>query len=116
MSPTRYLPVISGSMWSLPVTRARRSAISCTLTLSPLPMFTALPSAASLGSILEHERRPAVEQAAGEDRQDTGVRVRQRLVASVDVEEAQRDGRDAVGRAEQQAHPLLVVLPERVDR
>ena len=62
------------------------------------------------------ERRVAVEQARGEDRGDAGVRVRQRLARAVDVEEAQRDRRDAVGRAGDEAQLLVVALGDRVDR
>src|SRR3982751_832667 len=96
MSPTLYLPVTSASMSSRPITRASRPAISRTVTLSPLPTFKARPAA--------------------EDRQHPGVWIRERLVGSVDVEEAQSRRRHVVGGPEEQAHALLVVLVERVDR
>src|SRR5881397_3650034 len=102
MSPTLYLPVTSASSSSRPVTRPSRAAISRTLTLSPLPTLTACPAASS--------RSSARAQARAEERQHAGVGVRQRLVGPVDVEEAQRRRRHVVRGAEEQAHPLLVVL------
>src|SRR5690606_36856456 len=45
----------------------------------------------TLPTILEDQRAAIVEQAGGKDRQHTRIRIRQRLPAPVDVEEAQRD-------------------------
>ena len=45
-----------------------------------------------------------------------GVRVGQRLARPVDVEEPQRDRRDAVGAADDEEHLLVVALADRVDR
>src|SRR3712207_6237795 len=130
MSPTRYLPVISGSTSSRPVTAARRWATSPTVMLWPLPTLRIAPAASSrqragvrdivdadevapLLAVLVDQRRAVVEQAAGEDRQHARVRVRQRLVRAVGVEEAHGHGRDPVGRPEQQALALLVELVQR---
>src|SRR5581483_6490086 len=55
MSPTRDSPVISGST-SLPTTSASCSARSRTVTLRPLPMLTASPSAPSLASASPNAR------------------------------------------------------------
>ncbi len=71
---------------------------------------------AALEPVLEDQRRPPVQEARGEDREHSGVRVRQRLARAVGVEEAQGDGGHAVRRAEEQAEPLLLELRERVDR
>src|SRR5215210_9581646 len=65
---------------------------------------------AALQPVLEHERRLLVQQARGEDREHARVRVRQRLARAVGVEEAERDCRNVVRAAEDQAQPLLVVL------
>ena len=62
------------------------------------------------------QRRLAREHAAREDRRDAGVRVRERLARAVDVEEAQRHGRQVVGVAEGQRHLLVVALVDGVDR
>ena len=71
---------------------------------------------ARLLAVLEDHRRAAVEQARGEDRGHAGVGVGQRLPRAVDVEEAQRHRRDAVGGAGDQAQLLVVALGDRVDR
>ena len=71
---------------------------------------------ARLQSVLEDDRRPPVQQPRGEDRRHAGVRVRQRLARAVDVEEAERDRRDAVGRADDERELLVIPLGDRVDR
>ena len=71
---------------------------------------------AALPAVLEDHRRLAVQQPAAEDRRHAGVGVGQRLARAVDVEEAERDRRDAVGPAHRQAHLLLVALRDGVDR
>jgi hypothetical protein len=69
---------------------------------------------ALLQAVLEHQRRPVVEQPRREDGQHAGVRVGERLARAEHVEEAQRHGGDPVRGADHQAQPLLVVLAERV--
>lgn len=71
---------------------------------------------ALLQSILEDEWCVAVEQPRGKDREHAGVRIGERLTSAVRVEEAERDGGDAVGAPEHDAEPFLVVLGARVDR
>ena len=58
---------------------------------------------AALLPVLENQRRPFIEQAGSEDRQNAAVRIGERLVGSIDVEEAQCHGRDLVGAADHQA-------------
>ena len=71
---------------------------------------------AALQPVLEDPRRPVVQQPRREDREHAGVRIRERLPRAVRVEEPQRDRRDPVRRAGDEAGALLVVLRERVDR
>src|SRR3546814_2915744 len=46
---------------------------------------------------------------------DLGIGIGKRLARAVDMEEAQRDGRNAIGLSNQKAHSLLRVLAERID-
>src|SRR5206468_1765264 len=50
MSPTRYLPRISGWMLSLPTTLASLAAMSRTVRGCPLPMLKVSPAAAGVSS------------------------------------------------------------------
>ena len=71
---------------------------------------------AALRAVLEYPRAVAVQEARGKDGEHPGVGVRQRLAGAIDVEETQRDGWDAVGLADQEAHAFLGVFVEGVDR
>jgi hypothetical protein len=66
--------------------------------------------------VLEQQRPVAVEQTRREDREHARVWIGERLARAVHVEEAERDGRQVVGVADQQAQALLRVLVERIDR
>src|SRR2546425_10746918 len=68
----------------------------------------------ALVAVLEDHRGLAVLDAALEDSRDPGVRVVQALSGSVDVEEAQRDGGDAVRPSRDQTQLLLVPFGGRV--
>src|SRR3989475_8906218 len=68
----------------------------------------------ALVAVLEDHRGLAVLDAALEDSRDPGVRVVQALSGSVDVEEAQRDGGDAVRPSRDQTQLLLVPFGDRV--
>jgi hypothetical protein len=57
-----------------------------------------------------------VDIPRGKDGEHTGVGVRERLPDPKDIEESQDNGRDVVGTPDQQTHPLLVILGERIDR
>ena len=70
---------------------------------------------ARLPAVLEHERGVVVQQPRREDRRHAGVRVRKRLPLAVDVEEAERDGGDAVGGPDREEQLLVVALVHRVD-
>ena len=135
MSPARNLPASSGSI-SLPsaarqlvrdlehrgaaaaadVDRAAVGAVALERQAAGAGDVGDVHEVAPLAAVLVDQRRPAVQQPRGEDREHAGVRVRERLPRPVDVEEAQRHRRHAVGRPVEQAHPLLVVLGQRVDR
>src|SRR5690606_35551272 len=67
-------------------------------------------------SVLEDERRIVVEKARTKDCQDAGVWLSQCLPGTLDDEEPERDGVDAVGTSDHQTHPLLVVFRKRVHR
>src|SRR5215207_632988 len=54
---------------------------------------------AALVTVFEHERWFVIEEPRREDREHTRVWIRQRLARTVDVEEAQRDGRNLVRRS-----------------
>ncbi len=69
-----------------------------------------------LVAVFEDQRRPVVQEPGREDREHTGVGVRERLAGPIDIEEPQSHGRDVIGGAEQEAEALLVELAQRVDR
>ena len=113
MSPTRYLPVTSGRDAPRRARAASRRRSPCTVMLSPAAdvddatvgtvaverepararNVVDADEVAPLAAVLEDQRRPAVQEPRGEDREHAGVGVRQRLARAVDVEEAQRDRR-----------------------
>ena len=66
--------------------------------------------------VLEHDRRAPVHETRREDRSDSRVGVRECLAGAIDVEEAERDRGDPVGRAGDEAHLLVIALVDRVDR
>src|SRR5581483_1741148 len=70
---------------------------------------------ALLLAIFEDEGRMSVEQARGEDGHHAGIRIGKRLARTVDVEETEGDGRNAVRAAEHEAELLLVEFGERID-
>lgn len=69
---------------------------------------------AELMAVLEDDRAFAVEELGGEDGEDAGVGVGESLARTVDVEEAQGDGGEPVGAADDQAHALLVVFGKSI--
>src|SRR6185312_11210508 len=69
-----------------------------------------------LSAVLENHGRAAVEIACGENGEHSRVGIRQGLALAVDVEETQRHHREVVAAPEHQAHHLLVVLRQGVDR
>jgi hypothetical protein len=70
---------------------------------------------AALKTVFEDQRRIVVQQTRCEDRQDTGVRIRERLTRAEHVEEPKRDCLDAIRPADHQAHAFLVEFGERID-
>src|SRR4051794_22025933 len=66
--------------------------------------------------ILEDHRPLTVLQARREDRENAGVRVRQRLPRAIDVEQPQARALHAVGLGHDERLALLHIFPERVDR
>jgi len=71
---------------------------------------------ALLSAVLIDERAIPVQDPAGKDGQDPRIGVGKRLTAAEDVKEAQSNCGDAVCAAENQAHPLLMILGKRIDR
>ena len=98
------------------VDRRAHGAVRLEREHDPLDDVAHVGEVARLAAVLEDHRRPPVQEPRREDRGDARVRVRQRLPRPVDVEQAQRDGRDPVGRARDERELLLVALRDRVDR
>ena len=71
---------------------------------------------APLLAILEDQRLLAVQQARGEDRQDAGIGIGERLPRPIDVEQPQAHALHAIGRGHDVGRALLDIFVERVDR
>ena len=67
-------------------------------------------------TILEHHGGAAVEESGGEDREHTGVWIRQRLSRSIDVKETKCRSRNPVGFPYHQTESLLSIFVEGVNR
>src|SRR5437762_5828496 len=67
-------------------------------------------------TVLEHHRGAAVEEPSGENREYTGVWVRQRLSRSIDVKETKRRGGNPVGFPYHQTESLLSIFVEGINR
>ena len=136
MSPARALPVISGVRLGRPIAAASMLGdIADRVRPAPLPTLKAWPAAWRLlqrqakaratsstctksrrcCAVLEDQRRSAVEQPRGEDREHAGIGVGKRLAGAVDIEQPQRHRFDAIGRAEEQHRAFLREFGERVD-
>jgi hypothetical protein len=70
---------------------------------------------AALAAVLEGEGGQVPEEAGGEERQDAGVGAGEGLAGAVDVEEAEGEGGDAAGLADEEAEAFLVEFREGVD-
>ncbi len=123
MSPARYLPVIAGCRSERPMAAIVRSATSFTrhrlaagdIDGQPRGCGSFERQAASarhivdtdeiplLQAVFEDQRRLSVQHAGREVTQHAGIRIRERLIWSVGIEEAQRHRRDSIGAAQDQA-------------
>ncbi len=135
MSPARYWPLRIGSTSAskpapsasrdlhdrarspcAEIHRVARGRLGLQGQQDPAHDVAHMDEVARLFAVLEDHRRVPVEQARSEDRGHPGIRIGERLVGSVDVEEAQRHRGDAVGGARDKRQLLVVALGDRVDR
>src|SRR4030095_14205072 len=71
---------------------------------------------ALLEAIFKYDGRLIIEVARGKNRQDPSIGIRERLPRAEDVEKPQRHSRDVVGTPNHEAHTLLVIFGQGINR